>query len=641
MFITFYSYKGGVGRSLALANIACLMAEDPDYPQRVLLWDFDLEAPGLHRLFPSASRTENSGYLDLVYEYATTGLVPDVQRFIYKSQINNIDVLGAGIVGKDYCARLESIDWPQLFGDDPLEGEGFFSKLLGKISSLNYDYVLIDSRTGFNDLASICTQVLSDVIVLIFRLTSQNLDGLEYLVPALRGQLKQRGKDEIAIIPVASQVPSYSPQLVEQRDAALRIFGEKRLRHIRFDPDLVSDEALYSKKAEKSSRWPLPSVIQDYEGLCDFLRQKNESDTRTATSILTDKMRTDDTAAAIPVLEQLLPRVPRLPRIWRYLERICDHVPQLRERFNVIINQIIANEPVAFAYDWIALDLAVRAEDIDSPLLYQAIDNVEIALSLPNGRNAQRLRKLSRLTSCVGDIERAIENLKAAAEIGYRHHREETERHFVNTQVVFDLADLHMRRGKAFFGAAIEELCSLPDDEAVQSRAQILALLYSSIRDTAKSEECLHNFETAATDKADVRTTRAYALLLQGRREDAKRLASTVGGANWREFLICLGEADEVIKEKRVPGDESKYPEPLTALARYLVDETVSEEVVLGSWKNRPSQFRELLIVREYLLEEGCPYKQERIAIIEKLVRQDELESKLKGQRKFASLTKV
>src|ERR1700730_18458827 len=50
--ITFYSYKGGTGRSMALANIACLLAKRVStWSQRILLMDWDLEAPGLHRFF--------------------------------------------------------------------------------------------------------------------------------------------------------------------------------------------------------------------------------------------------------------------------------------------------------------------------------------------------------------------------------------------------------------------------------------------------------------------------------------------------------------------------------------------------------------------------------------------------------------
>jgi len=45
---TFYSYKGGVGRSMALANVAVLLAS---WDKKVLVVDWDLEAPGLHQYF--------------------------------------------------------------------------------------------------------------------------------------------------------------------------------------------------------------------------------------------------------------------------------------------------------------------------------------------------------------------------------------------------------------------------------------------------------------------------------------------------------------------------------------------------------------------------------------------------------------
>ena len=42
--ITFYSYKGGTGRSMALANIACLLARQSGQGRGVLVIDWDLEA---------------------------------------------------------------------------------------------------------------------------------------------------------------------------------------------------------------------------------------------------------------------------------------------------------------------------------------------------------------------------------------------------------------------------------------------------------------------------------------------------------------------------------------------------------------------------------------------------------------------
>ena len=68
MIVTFYSYKGGVGRSMAMANVADILARRG---ARVLMIDFDLEAPGLEQYFqihqPSARR--HLGLLDLLLEF--------------------------------------------------------------------------------------------------------------------------------------------------------------------------------------------------------------------------------------------------------------------------------------------------------------------------------------------------------------------------------------------------------------------------------------------------------------------------------------------------------------------------------------------------------------------------------------------
>ena len=50
-FTTFYSYKGGVGRTLALANVAWILANHGFEPARVLVIDFDLGAPAADTAF--------------------------------------------------------------------------------------------------------------------------------------------------------------------------------------------------------------------------------------------------------------------------------------------------------------------------------------------------------------------------------------------------------------------------------------------------------------------------------------------------------------------------------------------------------------------------------------------------------------
>src|SRR5258706_3319360 len=68
--ITFYSYKGGTGRSMTLANVAWILACAGN---KVLTIDWDLEAPGLHRYFYpfliDKELTASDGLIDFVINY--------------------------------------------------------------------------------------------------------------------------------------------------------------------------------------------------------------------------------------------------------------------------------------------------------------------------------------------------------------------------------------------------------------------------------------------------------------------------------------------------------------------------------------------------------------------------------------------
>ena len=67
--VTFYSYKGGTGRTMALANVAWILAGNG---YKVLAVDWDLEAPGLHRSSTRSSTRSwaTPGLIDLITDYA-------------------------------------------------------------------------------------------------------------------------------------------------------------------------------------------------------------------------------------------------------------------------------------------------------------------------------------------------------------------------------------------------------------------------------------------------------------------------------------------------------------------------------------------------------------------------------------------
>src|SRR5271157_4953918 len=144
--ITFYSYKGGTGRSMALANVAWVLAGNG---YRVLAIDWDLEAPGLHRYFhpflPDNELTETDGLIDFVTDFAAEAMtprerdaggltedwyVPHANILRYGVSLDPgeatgglwdfpaggcLDFIGAGRQGPSYSARVNSFDWRSFY----------------------------------------------------------------------------------------------------------------------------------------------------------------------------------------------------------------------------------------------------------------------------------------------------------------------------------------------------------------------------------------------------------------------------------------------------------------------------------------------------------------------------------------------
>ena len=643
MFITFYSYKGGVGRSLALANMACLLAQDEEHPQRVLLWDFDLEAPGLHRLFPPPD-PKTSGFVDFVYEYATTQKMPDLSDYIYQSRVRGIDILGAGSVSGEYCERLQAIDWPKLFGDDPASAGPFFSDVLAKIQARNYDYVFVDSRTGLNDQAGICTQILSDLIVIVFRLTEQNLDGLEHVVPTMRAQLKVRHKEHVAIVPIASQIASsWAIDLRERRDRSLRVFDVGELDFIRFDPDLVADEALFCLKSQAHARWPTPSIIEDYVRLCDLLRQRNPKDTKTELGLLQGRMEAQDTASALPMLRRLLARRPRIGHLWQFLQTCTQTAPKQAEEFDNVVDGVLEKDPAnPFALEWKATRCLARAgEVVEDESLLQARDYLQEAISHSQGNleKARLHRRLAHVHSCRGDLESCAAALRNCQAMSPQ-----------NVQVSLDLAGVHIRRGANYFGSAIDELESLPKGpEAEEDKRLFLVYLRAFMGDSAASEEEFKAYVATKPSPHWKQLVDAHRRLNQREIDQAKKIAEEACDsegdsgevANWCEFWVCACDYDGAIALAQHGSVQDQGTEhPIVVLARFLKgDENLTRDEVLRSLQNKSWswQFRELLFFRERVREGATPEFVDRLNIIEELIQQqDRTSSSLGGVSSLA-----
>jgi MinD-like ATPase involved in chromosome partitioning or flagellar assembly len=189
--VTFYSYKGGVGRSMALANVAVLLARRG---LRVLAVDWDLEAPGLERYFsyfPVEAR--GAGLLRMFMDAEREGEA-DYSRYLWEVDCDAEHPLSFLPSGRDsdadYSTNLEGFDWAGFFRE---QGGGQFVEGLRARWREDFDIVLIDSRTGLSDTGGICTIQLPDVVVAMFTANHQSLYGIRDVM-----RLAQRARQSLA-----------------------------------------------------------------------------------------------------------------------------------------------------------------------------------------------------------------------------------------------------------------------------------------------------------------------------------------------------------------------------------------------------------------------------------------------------------
>lgn len=216
--VTFYSYNGGTGRTMAIANVAWILAANG---KRVLVADWDLESPGLHRFFgpfiDGEAFAHKGGVIDLIreFEWATTKesdrrenwyeQYARVRTYAFGLSWNfpsggTLDFLSAGRQNIDYAASIQGLDWDEFY--EHLGGGQFLDALRADMK-YNYDYTLIDSRTGVSDVAEICTIQLPDVLVACFTLSEQSISGAAQVARMVQQRYDARN---IRILPVPMRV---------------------------------------------------------------------------------------------------------------------------------------------------------------------------------------------------------------------------------------------------------------------------------------------------------------------------------------------------------------------------------------------------------------------------------------------------
>ncbi len=306
-FITFYSFKGGVGRSMAVINVAGILAARGF---RVLVIDMDLEAPGISYLANEATRDQERaqpGFVDLLLEavehdadadlfklppdqtldrYAAAYPIPDT---FLKAPGGSLHIMPAGRLDAEYPARLDNLDLPSLYR----EGSGLaLIKIFKDVvqQSRRFDYVFIDSRTGFSDESGICTRDLADYLMVVSGLNRQNVEGTTQFLAALAAASPER--KPLAMI--LSPVPNGEDALVDLREqAAQRAFTAawgsdvQTGLHIPYHPQLALTEEPHIFRRGKGYLFDAYCQIERH--LLSMLGETADARTEAAIAALNDK----------------------------------------------------------------------------------------------------------------------------------------------------------------------------------------------------------------------------------------------------------------------------------------------------------------------------------------------------------------
>jgi len=222
MIISFYSYKGGVGRTQLAANLAAYLCY---YKQRkVLIIDWDMEAPGVDFFFKVDRSTIKHGLLNLFNDFVKLvrnnanikdNDLPKIftenkSKYIINliksaNKKGKVDFMPAGNYNDNFVKNVTLFDWYEFY--ETLNGKYFIEYLKEELNNSEYDYIFIDSRTGTSDYAGICNIQFPELNVFVIAPTNQNFKGCREIANSIiNSPYVKNGLRKPLIMPILSRL---------------------------------------------------------------------------------------------------------------------------------------------------------------------------------------------------------------------------------------------------------------------------------------------------------------------------------------------------------------------------------------------------------------------------------------------------
>ena len=343
----FYSFKGGVGRSMAVLNLAyALVAKG----RNVLVLDMDLEAPGLSGFMSRTEEIPNFARHDLVdllrwaketaqrvsedepldpsslpplsdyairvppeklaslpHEYSELGrldVIPIDETRNYYDRLSEVAVAG---MDRDTLLRVGSLlrSWLKS-GRIPLEVPDYYGPVPDEDRSAPYDYVLLDSRTGITEVGGLCIGPLSDQLVVLCGLNDQNVEGTRQFLTEV-GVLKPPS-DAASLLSkptlfVASPLPIGEMTTKNERVERLRTalgLNETKFHKLSYHPQMALMETIFVRDHEEEF------LTREYHSILDQLLERAEDraefDSNLMGELVSTKPLTDQSRRSVGAL---------------------------------------------------------------------------------------------------------------------------------------------------------------------------------------------------------------------------------------------------------------------------------------------------------------------------------------------------
>jgi MinD-like ATPase involved in chromosome partitioning or flagellar assembly len=248
--VAFYSYKGGVGRTLLVANTAQFLALSG---RRVVALDLDLEAPGLHHKLWNPTAVTTRGAVDELLA-ALEGEQRDrslrdaaIEVQLPSGSGGSLFLIPAGSAPSPaYWAALERLNHAlrahRRNGGLP---EAVLELQARIAEEFDPEFLLIDSRTGITELGGLATSLLADRVICLMTTSPESVEGIRVVADALRAAPRLASQEPLRIEFLLTRVenrlvrPHRVAEIFEEFEGSITI-----LPH---DPGLANGEQVWRR----------------------------------------------------------------------------------------------------------------------------------------------------------------------------------------------------------------------------------------------------------------------------------------------------------------------------------------------------------------------------------------------------------